>query len=63
MGRITGKRYIDYLCGYGTNMLGYGYPLVEEAVNKQREKCDCMTGPAPEMVELAELLVNTVISR
>ncbi|MCL6268822.1 aminotransferase class III-fold pyridoxal phosphate-dependent enzyme [Sansalvadorimonas sp. 2012CJ34-2] len=57
---VTGKEYIDYLCGYGTNMLGYNYPLVEEAVNQQRKDCDCMTGPSPKMVELAELLVNTV---
>ncbi len=57
---VTGKEYIDYLSGYGTNMLGYNHPLVEEAVNKQRAECDCMTGPSPTMVELAELLVNTV---
>ena len=57
---VTGKRYIDYLCGYGTNVLGYNYPVVEEAANKQRETGDCMTGPNPVMVELAELLVNTV---
>ncbi|MGI9274397.1 MAG: aminotransferase class III-fold pyridoxal phosphate-dependent enzyme [Endozoicomonas sp.] len=57
---VTGKEYIEYLCGYGTNVLGYNNKVVEEAVNRQREICDTTTGVHPGMVELAELLVDTV---
>ncbi len=55
-----GNRYIDWMCGYGPMILGYNHPKVEAAVDEQRKNADCFNHPTPVMVELAELLVDTV---
>lgn len=39
---VDGNRFIDYMCAYGPNILGYGDPDVDEAARKQREKEDCV---------------------
>ena len=57
---IDGNRYIDYMCAYGPNILGYNDPDVDEAARKQREKGDCTTAPSTVMIDFAELLVDTV---
>ena len=57
---LDGNRFIDYMCAYGPNILGYNDPDVDEAARKQREKGDCTTIPSTKMVEFAELLVDTV---
>ena len=57
-----GHRFIDYMCAYGPNILGYNDPDVDEAARKQREKGDCMTSPSSVMIDFAELLVDTVAS-
>ena len=57
-----GNRFIDYMCAYGPNILGYNDPDVDEAARKQREKGDCMTSPSTVMIDFAELLVDTVAS-
>ena len=49
-----GNEYIDFMCGYGTNLLGYQHPRIEEAARKQQALIDCATGPSPLMLELAE---------
>ena len=59
---IDGNRYIDYMCAYGPNILGYNDPDVDEAAAKQREKGDCVTAPSTVMIDFAELLVDTVAS-
>ncbi len=59
---VDGNRYIDYMCAYGPNVLGYNDPDVDEAARKQREKGDCMTSPSTVMIDFAELLVDTVAS-
>ena len=59
---VDGNRFIDYMCAYGPNVLGYNHEEVGEAARRQWEKGDCMTLPAESMVELAELLVDTVDS-
>ena len=59
---IDGNRYIDYMCAYGPNILGYNDPDVDEAAAKQREKGDCITAPSTVMIDFAELLVDTVAS-
>lgn len=56
----NGREYIDYVCAYGPNLLGYGHPRVEEAAEAQRQLGDTMTGPAPVFVDLAERLVDTI---
>jgi glutamate-1-semialdehyde 2,1-aminomutase len=55
-----GNEYIDYVCGFGPNLLGYRHPEVERAASEQATRGDCMTGPAPCMVELAERFVDMV---
>lgn len=57
---VDGNRFIDYMCGYGPNILGYHDPDVDEAARKQREKEDCVTIPSTKMIDFAELLVDTV---
>lgn len=59
---IDGHRFIDYMCAYGPNILGYGDPDVEEAAARQRAKGDCTTSPSTVMIDFAELLVDTVTS-
>ncbi len=55
-----GNEYIDFMCGWGPIVLGRRDPVVEAAVLAQLAQGDCLNGPAPVMVELAELLVDTV---
>ena len=55
-----GNDYIDFMCGYGTNLLGYGHPRVDEAARAQQAQIDCATGPSPLMVELAETFKTNV---
>ncbi len=57
---VDGNRFIDYMCAYGPNILGYGDPDVDEAAARQREKGDCTTAPSPVMIDFADLLVSTV---
>lgn len=59
---LDGNRFIDYMCAYGPNILGYNDPEVDEAAAKQRAIGDCTTLPSTKMVEFAELLVDTVAS-
>ncbi len=55
-----GNRFIDYMCAYGPNILGYHDPDVDAAAAKQRAISDCTTLPNTIMVDFAELLVDTV---
>ncbi|HPB50725.1 MAG TPA: aminotransferase class III-fold pyridoxal phosphate-dependent enzyme [Myxococcota bacterium] len=57
---IDGNRYIDYMCAYGPNVLGYNNRVVDAAVDEQRRRGDCMALPSARQVELAELLVETI---
>ena len=59
---VDGNRFIDYMCAYGPNILGYNDPDVDEAAAKQREKGDCTTAPSPIMIDFADLMVDTVKS-
>jgi glutamate-1-semialdehyde 2,1-aminomutase len=55
-----GRRLVDLMCSWGPVVLGHGRAEVERAVAAQLAAGDCLDGPAPVMVELAELLVDTV---
>ena len=55
-----GNEFIDYMCGFGPNVLGYAHPEVEEAAERQRRDGDCLNHPGPVMVDLAEKLVEIV---
>jgi glutamate-1-semialdehyde 2,1-aminomutase len=55
---VDGNEYVDLMCGFGPNILGYGHPAVERAAADQRLRGDTQAGPTEVMVELAELLVD-----
>lgn len=57
---VDGNEFIDYMCAYGPMVLGYNHPVVDAAAMKQLRSGNCITAPAPVMVELAEYLVDMV---
>jgi len=59
---VDGNKYIDYMCAYGPNILGYNDPDVDAAAIEQAKIGNCVTSPSYKMVELAELMVDTVKS-
>ena len=59
---VDGNRFIDYMCAYGPNVLGYNDEDVDAAAAKQRAVGDCITAPSTKMIDFAELLVDTVAS-
>lgn len=57
---VDGHEYVDFMCSWGPIVLGHNHPEVEAAVAAEAERGVCLDGPSPRMVELAELLVETV---
>ncbi len=57
---VDGRQFVDLMCSWGPIVLGHQHPLVEQAAREQAGSGDCMNGPAPVLVELAELLVELV---
>lgn len=57
---VDGNKYLDLMCAYGPNLLGYGDKRVNEAIVAQLALGDAMTGPSSLMVELAETMVSMV---
>ena len=57
---MDGNRYLDFMCAYGPNVLGYGDEDVDRAAVEQLQVGNCTTAPSYKMVECAELLVDTV---
>ena len=57
---MDGNRYLDFMCAYGPNVLGYGDADVDRAAAEQLKLGNCTTAPSFKMVECAELLVDTV---
>ncbi|MEM1389997.1 MAG: aminotransferase class III-fold pyridoxal phosphate-dependent enzyme [Pseudomonadota bacterium] len=55
-----GNQYLDFMCAYGPNLLGYGDERVNRAATTQLAKGDTMTGPTALMVELAETMTDMV---
>lgn len=55
-----GREYIDFMCSWGPVILGHGHPGVNAAALAQIATGDCLDGPTPHLVELAELMVETV---
>lgn len=59
---VDGNKYLDYMCAYGPNVLGYNDPDVNAAAMEQAKIGNCTTSPSYKMVEFAELMVDTVAS-
>lgn len=57
---VDGNRFIDFMCAYGPNILGYNDPDVDAAAAAQAKIANCTQNPGPVLVELAELMVDTV---
>jgi glutamate-1-semialdehyde 2,1-aminomutase len=57
---VDGRRYVDFMCSWGPNILGHKHPAVLEAVQRQLAAGDCLNGPTERLVELAERLVRLV---
>ncbi|MDJ0387489.1 aminotransferase class III-fold pyridoxal phosphate-dependent enzyme [Roseomonas sp. E05] len=57
---VDGREFIDFMCSWGPVVLGHHHPAVEAAAQEQAARGDCMNGPAPVLVELAELLVGMI---
>src|SRR4051812_36497339 len=54
------NEYVDFMCAFGPNLLGYGFEPVEAAAAAQQAMGDSMTGPSEIMVDLAETMVGMV---
>jgi glutamate-1-semialdehyde 2,1-aminomutase len=57
---LDGNRFIDYMCAYGPNIMGYNDKDVDQAAQEQFKLGNCTTVPSSIMVEFAELLTATV---
>ena len=57
---VDGRRFVDMMCSWGPIVLGHHHQAVEQAVATQAARGDCMNGPAPVLVDLAELVVELV---
>jgi glutamate-1-semialdehyde 2,1-aminomutase len=55
-----GNKYLDLMCAYGPNLLGYGDSRVNDAIRAQLDKADTTTGPSPLLVDLAETMTEMV---
>ncbi|KAA0697971.1 aminotransferase class III-fold pyridoxal phosphate-dependent enzyme [Neorhizobium sp. P12A] len=55
-----GNEYIDFMCAWGPNILGYRHPEVNTAALAEIARGDIANGPTERMVELAELFVDTI---
>jgi glutamate-1-semialdehyde 2,1-aminomutase/spore coat polysaccharide biosynthesis protein SpsF len=57
---VDGNKYIDYAAGLGPTILGYGHPVVIEAVKRQLEDGSVFAMCHPLEVELSELLCEVI---
>lgn len=57
---LDGNRFVDYMCAYGPNILGYNDQDVDQAAKDQIDTGNCTSMPFTKMVDMAEVLVDTV---
>ena len=57
---VDGNEYIDYLCGLGPILLGYGYTRVDNAIRNQLENGILFSLPHKLEIEVAELLCGII---
>ncbi len=55
---VDGKTYLDFLCANGPILLGYGHPVVDEAVARQQAAATSASLYPPALVDLAERLTD-----
>ena len=57
---VDGNEYIDYMCAFGPNVLGYNHPVVDDAARRRQRLGHAVSLASPVMVDLAERLVDQV---
>lgn len=57
---VDGHEYLDFMGSWGPNLLGHHHPEVDAAVARQAALGDCLNGPTPRFVELAERFVARI---
>jgi len=57
---VDGNKYVDYITGLGTIILGYNYGVVNDAIKKQLGQGISFSLPHPLEVELAEELKKVI---
>jgi len=57
-----GRRFIDYIGGYGPLILGHGHPAVVDALERALRNGTCFGAPTVAEVELAERIVSALPS-
>jgi glutamate-1-semialdehyde 2,1-aminomutase len=57
---VDGREFIDLMCTFGPILLGHAHPEVDAVAAAASARGDVLSGPGPELVELAELLVDRV---
>jgi glutamate-1-semialdehyde 2,1-aminomutase len=57
---VNGATYVDLMCTWGPVVLGHRDPVVNAAVRAQMDLGDCLDGPSPVLVELAETFADVV---
>jgi len=57
---VDGNEYIDYLCGLGPVVLGYGYPEVDKAIRDAIPSGVLLSLPHRLEIEVSELLCNMI---
>jgi glutamate-1-semialdehyde 2,1-aminomutase len=57
---VDGNEYVDLMCSWGPTVLGHRDPFVNAAVRAQMDDGDCLAGPGPVLVDLAEALVDAI---
>jgi glutamate-1-semialdehyde 2,1-aminomutase len=57
---VDGNEYIDYMCSFGTNLLGLKNTKVETAVKEQMKNADCFTLPSDLWVPLSKKMTETI---
>ena len=55
-----GNRYLDLICAYGPNILGYAHKSIDRAFTDQLASGDIAPGPSPLMIDLAEQFIALV---
>lgn len=57
---VDGREFVDFMCSWGPIVLGHHHPAVEEAARRQAALGDTLNGPAPVLVDLAEMMVDMI---
>lgn len=56
----NGRSYIDFMCAWGPMILGHSHPAPLAAALGQLQDGDSLNGPTGHLVELSELMVDTI---